>query len=63
MGGRYNEQKNDKTNDPEDDAGITVQIHTALACKQVGREEEGDTKCCMYHHHDGSKDKAYSEGY
>ncbi|WP_157798861.1 hypothetical protein [Serratia marcescens] len=56
------EQYDEKANDPKDDAGVTVQIHTALACKQVGSDEEGDTECRVYQHHDGGKDEAYSEG-
>lgn len=59
---RKDEQNKEKANDTKDDAGVTVQIHTALACKQVGSDEEGDTERRVYHHHDGGKGEAYSEG-
>jgi hypothetical protein len=59
---REDEQDNENADDTKDDAGIAVQIHTALACKEVGSDEEGDTERRVYHHHDGGKDKAYSEG-
>ncbi|WP_413715026.1 hypothetical protein [Serratia ureilytica] len=52
------EQNNEKTNDSKDDAGITVQIHTAFACKQISSDEEGDAEHRVYKHHDGGKDKA-----
>ncbi len=56
------EQDNEKANDPNDDAGIAVQFHAALTCKQVDSDEEGDTECRVYHHHNGCKDKAYCKG-
>ncbi|WP_265557015.1 hypothetical protein [Serratia grimesii] len=62
MDSRYNEQNKEKANDSKDYAGIAVQIHSALACNQVGCNEEGNTKCRVYYHHNGGKDKAYSEG-
>lgn len=56
MNSREDEQDNEEANDSKDDAGIAVQIHTALACNQVGCNEEGNTKCRVYHHHNGGKD-------
>ncbi|MNG72723.1 hypothetical protein D3C81_585010 [compost metagenome] len=56
MDSSEDEQNSEKTNDSKDDTGVTVQIHSPLACKQVGSDEEGNTKHRVYHHHDGGKD-------
>lgn len=62
MNSREGEQNNKKTDDPKNDAGVTVQIHTAFACKQISSDEEGDSERRVYKHHNGSKDKAYCKG-
>lgn len=56
------DQDNNKTNDSEDYTGITIQSHTAFVRKHVGSNEKGNTERRVYHHNDGGKDKAYSEG-
>lgn len=55
-------QNNKQTNDAKNDTGIAIQVHSTFPCKHVGNDEEGDTKRRMYHHHDGGKEKTYSEG-
>lgn len=55
MDSRKDEQDNKKANDTKDYAGIAVQIHTTLACKHVGSDEEGDAERRVYHHHNGGK--------
>lgn len=62
MNSRKDKQNNKKTNDPKDDTGVAVQIHTAFARKHVGSYEKGDAERWVYHHQNGGKDKTYSEG-
>ncbi|WP_157765421.1 hypothetical protein [Serratia sp. BW106] len=61
MDSSENEQNSEKTNDSKDDTGVAVQIHSTFPREQVGGDEEGDTERRVNKHHDGGKDKAYSE--
>ncbi|NWA70868.1 hypothetical protein HX775_02910 [Serratia proteamaculans] len=61
MDSSEDEQNSEKTNDSKDDTGVTVQIHSPLACKHVGSDEEWDAERRVYHHHNGGKDEADNE--